>query len=62
MPSLGYMNTLAPWAGHLARALLQQALPRRRAHVQGAAARVSGLLTMMGLTDILADPMSSPSP
>jgi hypothetical protein len=28
MPSPGCVNTLAPWAGHLARALLQQALPR----------------------------------
>jgi anti-anti-sigma factor len=30
--------------------------------VLGAAARVSGLLTMMGLTDILADPMSPSAP
>ena len=48
MPSLGYMNTLAPWAGHLARALLQQAVPRRWAHVQGVAARARGLAPVLG--------------
>jgi hypothetical protein len=42
------MNTLAPWAGHLARALLQEALPRRWAHVQGAAARARGLAPVLG--------------
>jgi len=39
LPSLGLMNTLASWAQQLARALLQEALPRRWAHVQGVAAR-----------------------
>jgi hypothetical protein len=39
LPSLGRMNALTPWAEHLARALLQQPLPRRWAHVQGVAAR-----------------------
>ena len=48
MPSLGYMNTLAPWAGHLARALLQETLPRRWAHVQGVAARARGLAPILG--------------
>jgi HD superfamily phosphodiesterase len=48
MPSLGYMNTLAPWAGHLARTLLQEALPRRWAHVQGVAARARGLAPVLG--------------
>ena len=47
-PSLGYMNTLAPWAEHLARALLQEALPRRWAHVQGVAARARGLAPVLG--------------
>jgi hypothetical protein len=37
------MNTLASWARQLARALLQEPLPRRWAHVQGVAARARGL-------------------
>jgi len=42
------MNTLAPWAGHLAQALLQESLPRRWAHVQGVAARARGLAPVLG--------------
>src|SRR5947207_11845424 len=56
MPSLGYMNTLAPWAGHLARALLQEPLPRRWAHVQGVAARARGLAAVLGAD---ADPLEA---
>ncbi len=37
------MNTLASWGQQLARALLQDPLPRRWAHVQGVAARARGL-------------------
>jgi putative nucleotidyltransferase with HDIG domain len=48
LSSLGRMNTLASWAKHLARALLQEALPRRWAHVQGVAARASGLAAVLG--------------
>ena len=47
-PSLGLMNTLASWAGQLARALLQEPLPRRWAHVQGVAARARGLAPVLG--------------
>jgi hypothetical protein len=42
------MNTLAPWAGQLARALLQDPLPRRWAYVQGVAARVRSLAPVLG--------------
>jgi putative nucleotidyltransferase with HDIG domain len=48
MPSLGRMNTLASWAEQLARALLQEPLPRRWAHVQGVAARARGLAPVLG--------------
>jgi len=48
LPSLGSMNTLASWAQQLARALLQEALPRRWAHVQGVAARARGLAPVLG--------------
>ena len=42
------MNTLAPWAQQLARALLQEPLPRRWAHVQGVADRARGLAPVLG--------------
>ena len=42
------MNTLAPWAQQLARALLQEPLPRRWAHVQGVAARARSLAPVLG--------------
>src|SRR5690348_16246108 len=42
------MNTLASWAHQLARALLQEALPRHWAHVQGVAARARGLAPVLG--------------
>jgi putative nucleotidyltransferase with HDIG domain len=42
------MNTLAPWAGHLAGTLLQEPLPRRWAHVQGVAARARSLAPVLG--------------
>ena len=42
------MNTLASWAGQLARALLQESLPRRWAHVQGVAARARSLAPVLG--------------
>ena len=48
LPSLGRMNTLAPWAQQLARALLQQPLPRRWTHVQGVAARTRTLAPVLG--------------
>ncbi len=48
LPSLGRMNTLAPWAQQLARAPLQQPLPRRWAHVQGVAARARSLAPVLG--------------
>ena len=47
-PSLGRMNTLASWAEPLARALLQELLPRRWAHSQGVAARARGLAAVLG--------------
>ena len=47
-PSLGRMTTLASWAQHLAGALLQESLPRRWAHVQGAAARAQSLAAVLG--------------
>src|SRR5260370_34405307 len=48
LSSLGRMNTLASWGEHLARALLQDSLPRRWAHVQGVAARARGLAPVLG--------------
>ena len=42
------MNTLASWAEQLARALLQEPLPRRWAHVQGVAARARSLAPVLG--------------
>jgi len=42
------MNTLASWAQHLARALLQEPLPRRWAHVQGVASRAHSLAPVLG--------------
>ena len=42
------MNTLASWAEHLGHALLHDGLPRRRAHVQGVAARARGLAAVLG--------------
>ena len=42
------MNTLASWAQQLARALLQETLPRRWAHVQGVAAWARGLAPVLG--------------
>jgi hypothetical protein len=48
LSSLGGMNTLAAWAEHLARALLQEPLPRRWAHVQGVAARARSLAPVLG--------------
>jgi hypothetical protein len=42
------MNTLASWAQLLARALLQEPLPRRWAHVQGVAARARSLAPVLG--------------
>ena len=48
LPSLGRMNTLASWGEQLARALLQEPLPRRWAHVQGVAARARGLAPVLG--------------
>ena len=42
------MDTLASWARQLARALLQEALPRRWAHVQGVAARARSLAPVLG--------------
>src|SRR5689334_8573559 len=41
------MNTLASWAQHLARALLQEPLPRRWAHVQGVASRARSLAPVL---------------
>ncbi len=48
LPSLGCMNTLVSWAGHLAQTLLQEPLPRRWAHVQGVAARARSLAPVLG--------------
>src|SRR5580658_9452238 len=48
------MNALASWAEHLARALLQEPLPRRWARVQGVAGRVRSLAPVLGAdTDLL---------
>jgi len=48
LPNLGRMNRLASWAQQLARALLQEPLPRRWAHVQGVAARARNLAPVLG--------------
>ena len=54
LSNLGRMNTLASSAEQLARALLQEPLPRRWAHVQGVAARARGLAPVLGAeTDLL---------
>ena len=42
------MNTPASWAQQLARALLQEPLPHRWAHVQGVAAQARGLAPILG--------------
>ena len=42
------MNTLASWSEQLARALLQEPLPRRWAHFRGVAARARGLAPVLG--------------
>ena len=42
------MNTLASWAQQLARALLEEALSRRWAHVQGVAAQARSLAPVLG--------------
>ena len=42
------MNTLASWAQQHARALLQEPLPRRWAHVQGVASRARSLAAVLG--------------
>jgi hypothetical protein len=43
------MNTLASWGEQLARALLQEPLPRRWAHSQGVAARARVLAPVLGV-------------
>ena len=48
LSNLGRMNTSASWAEQLARALLQEPLPRRWAHVQGVAARARGRVSVLG--------------
>jgi hypothetical protein len=48
LPSLDRMDTLASRAQQLARALLQERLPRRWAHGQGVAARARGLAPVLG--------------
>jgi HD domain len=48
LSNLSRMNTLASWAGQLAQDLLQEPLPRRWAHVQGAAARARSLAPVLG--------------
>jgi hypothetical protein len=42
------MDTLASWAQQIARALLQEPLPRRWAHVQGVANRARSLAPVLG--------------
>jgi hypothetical protein len=42
------MNTLGSWAEQLARAILQEPLPRRWAHSQGVAVRARGLAPVLG--------------
>jgi hypothetical protein len=41
-------ETLSAWAERLARTLLERALPRRWAHIQGVAARARGLAPTLG--------------
>jgi hypothetical protein len=49
VPSLELMKeTISAWAERLARALLERALPRRWAHVQGVAARARSLAPTIG--------------
>ena len=48
LSSVGRMNALASWAEDIARALLQEPLPRRWAHVQGVAARARSLAPVLG--------------
>ncbi len=48
LPSLGRMNTLTSRGEQLARELRREPLPRRRAHVQGVAARARGLAPVLG--------------
>src|ERR1022692_835661 len=48
LSSLGRMNTLASRAEPLARALLQESLPRRWAHVQGVATQARSLALVLG--------------
>jgi hypothetical protein len=48
LSSLGSVNTLASRAEQLARALLQEPLPRRWAHIQGVAARACSLAPVLG--------------
>jgi hypothetical protein len=50
-PNLGLMEeieTLSAWAERLARTLLERAMPRRWAHVQGVAARARSLAPAIG--------------
>ena len=48
-PSVGLMEeTISAWAERLARTLLERALPRRWAHVQGVAARARTLAPALG--------------
>jgi HD superfamily phosphodiesterase len=47
LSNLGRINTLAPSAQHLARALLHEPLPRRWAHVHGVAARARSLAAVL---------------
>jgi HD domain len=50
-PNLGFMEeteTLSAWAERLARTLLERAMPRRWAHVQGVAARARSLAPTIG--------------
>jgi HD domain len=50
-PNLGLMEeteTLSAWAERLARTLLERAMPRRWAHVQGVAARARNLAPAIG--------------
>jgi putative nucleotidyltransferase with HDIG domain len=54
LSSLGRMDALASWAEDLARALLQDSLPRRWAHVQGVAAQARSVAPALGAdTDLL---------
>ena len=48
MSSLGRMNAVVSQAEQLARALLQESLPRHWAHVQGMASRARGLASVLG--------------